>query len=219
MHFAMILFPWLLVLVFTIMLNNEVTAALAWWILSENKPVEILTFIFAFLSAGLGMTISWLLFSRNQPTWHIFFYIVFSLVMLFIAMEEIAWGQHFFSFETPELMRHYNAQGEFTFHNIGALQQHNEWLRLALGVSVGIGIYLNRFAYFKKIAVPTVLTGWVILIVTHSLIDIFNDHIPIQQQFDLTIRFLSEVFELLISMLALIYITIKLRENRTTTIP
>lgn len=209
MRSAIIIFPWLVVIIFAAVLNIEDTFRHAWWMLSENRPIEVLTFLAAFIAAGVGVINSWLTFKLKKSPWITTFYASFSFVMLFIAMEEIAWGQQYFRFETLELMKRYNAQGEFTFHNMNAVQQHNEWLRLAFGMSVAIGIFFNKIDYLRVIAVPTMLTGWVVLIVIHALIDIYNDQFPIQQQFDLVIRFLSEVCEFLISTLALIFITIK----------
>jgi hypothetical protein len=211
---AIILFPWVFVSIFIILLNHNDTFMFAWWMLSENKPIEILTFIIAFFSFILGVKKCRLTFDLNYPRYIIIFYALFSLVMLFIAMEEIAWGQQFFNFETPKIIKQYNSQDEFTLHNISIIQGNNEWLRLLFGISVGIGVYFNHYAYLKKISVPNLLTGWVMLIVIHALIDIYNDYVPIQQQFDLTIRFLTEVFEFLIAMLALIYIALKLWENK-----
>lgn len=47
-----------------------------------------------------------------------FFYLLFFLLFLFGAMEEISWGQRVFSYPTPEILRKINVQNEFTFHNI-----------------------------------------------------------------------------------------------------
>lgn len=214
MRFIIYLLPWALIIVFSVLLNIGATFLSTWRFLAENGPIELLTFLFAFISAILGLRLSWLNHTHNQAAWLSRFYAIFSCVMLFIAMEEIGWGQQFFDFETPKLIKKYNAQGEFTFHNMHYLQNHNEWLRLMFRLCAGLGIYLNNSRAFRDIAAPRMFIGWVILIIIHSVIDIYNDYIPIHKQFDLTLRFLNEVFEMLIALMALLYVIIKLKQKR-----
>ncbi|HET8777652.1 MAG TPA: hypothetical protein VFN76_08330 [Candidatus Limnocylindria bacterium] len=46
-------------------------------------------------------------------------WVLFVLGMVFIAGEEISWGQRLLGFETPELLEEINRQNEITLHNIG----------------------------------------------------------------------------------------------------
>ncbi len=48
-------------------------------------------------------------------------YILMSLVLFFIGMEEISWGQHLFGIETPGAIAHVNAQTEINLHNTTSL--------------------------------------------------------------------------------------------------
>lgn len=44
--------------------------------------------------------------------------ILFGLLFYFGVGEEISWGQRIFDFETPEIIKQYNTQGEFNIHNL-----------------------------------------------------------------------------------------------------
>ena len=48
-----------------------------------------------------------------------YWFLGWSLALLFFAGEEISWGQWFFKWETPELMQEWNDQGETNLHNLG----------------------------------------------------------------------------------------------------
>ena len=100
----------------------------------ENKLVESLQFP-AFLLAGfLGLTLAWRTWIRMEKPWISLFYGVFGLGMVFIAGEEVAWGQQFLGFRTPEFVQSFNVQNEFTLHNIRALQDHTDFLNLVFGI-------------------------------------------------------------------------------------
>ena len=46
----------------------------------------------------------------------------FALVFVFVAMEEISWGQRVFGIETPSFLRNLNVQGETNLHNLKSVQ-------------------------------------------------------------------------------------------------
>ena len=46
--------------------------------------------------------------------------LLFGVVLVVGAGEEISWGQHWLGFETPEELRAVNVQAEFNLHNIGS---------------------------------------------------------------------------------------------------
>lgn len=47
------------------------------------------------------------------------FYALFALVMLFLFLEEISWGQRILGTETPSTLEDVNVQGETNLHNLG----------------------------------------------------------------------------------------------------
>lgn len=53
-------------------------------------------------------------------------------LLLFVAGEEVAWGQQAFGFATPEWLRPHNRQRELTLHNLHAIQPGLRWVMLLL---------------------------------------------------------------------------------------
>src|SRR5688572_3880089 len=87
----------------------------AYWLILENRPVELLTFILLLAGGVLGVRLAWRV---SGPSWIRAFYAAFATGLLLTAMEEVAWGQQLFGFATPELLARINVQGETTLHNI-----------------------------------------------------------------------------------------------------
>ncbi|MBC8402651.1 MAG: hypothetical protein H8E14_14285 [Candidatus Marinimicrobia bacterium] len=178
------------------------------WLLKENHPVELLTFI-SLLAAGiLGIRLIWLTRQTGEAWWISIFFTLFTIAILFTAMEEIAWGQWFFGFDTPEVWRDINRQDETTFHNIGSLQGHTEILRVIFGLGGLIGLALNWLPKFKPIAVPQALWLWFIIIAGHASIDYYNDFYSIGKQFDWVMMKSSEFLEMLIGMAGFLYVSL-----------
>jgi hypothetical protein len=50
-------------------------------------------------------------------------YLVFAAGLLFVAMEEVSWGQRLAGVETPELLKQWNVQEEISVHNLKPLQE------------------------------------------------------------------------------------------------
>ncbi len=50
---------------------------------------------------------------RQRP-----FFILLSLALFYVVMEEISWGQRLFGFETPDFFRRHNLQDETNIHNL-----------------------------------------------------------------------------------------------------
>ncbi|WP_226399265.1 hypothetical protein [Synechococcus sp. MU1643] len=51
-------------------------------------------------------------------------YTIISLIMLFVGLEEVAWGQILFGWKTPENIAAVNAQNQITLHNFEFFQNH-----------------------------------------------------------------------------------------------
>ena len=203
------LFPWLLVAISVGLFVPGRTRWIYVWLVLENHPVELATFVCAVVASIAAYITAYRLRANSHRMLHRAFFLLFAFVVFFLAMEEVAWGQKFFAFETPHAIKIHNAQGELTLHNLAPIQHHNEWLRLLFAITVGIGILFNRVEKLADIAVPKVYGSWALLIAAHAAVDIYNDHFPIGEPVDMTVRYLSEVFELLIAALGLLYIISK----------
>jgi hypothetical protein len=75
--------------------------------------------------------------------WQALIFAGFAFANLFIAGEEIAWGQRIFNIETPDTLKEINAQGEITVHNIGRIQ---DVFNLVMFLAAGYGV----IAYFAN---------------------------------------------------------------------
>jgi len=80
---------------------------------------------------------------EGGPWWAVCFFWIFALLCFVVAMEEIAWGQQFIGYETPDFIKPINVQGEVTLHNY---RGHNSALELVVfGVAMaGFMIYTHR---------------------------------------------------------------------------
>jgi hypothetical protein len=182
-------------------------------LLAENNLVEVLTFIVFLVGGGFGLHHAYKLIKAGENLIFPAFFIVFSVGLIFIGMEEISWGQQFLGFETPEPFRAINEQQETTLHNINGMSGNSEYLRLLYGIGGAFGVLLISYKPLQKIAVPFFLLPWFLLIAGHAVVDVFNDIVPIQKHFDALISELAELVEMLIGFSAMIYIYFKIKEH------
>lgn len=215
--FFIFIFPILLTLIVGFLMVTSSTRAFSFWLLDENSPIEILTFVFFLIGSFFGI---WFSVKNSKILGKLFmaFYLFFSVCLFFIAMEEIAWGQWFFHFETPEKWNKINMQGETTLHNLKGLQGNSEILRILFGLGGLIGVLLNKYPRFKMISVPKILTLWFLIIVFHGIIDFYADIVKIDSSLDFALQESSELIELFISVSAFLYLYLNYRlfRNKST---
>ena len=94
----------------------------------ENNPVEPLT---AALFAGSGLTL-FLAAAAAGRGWLRRFYILAGLGALFVAGEEVSWGQHIFGFVPPDFLVSANFLRESNLHNTYALAPIFGFLYIAI---------------------------------------------------------------------------------------
>lgn len=203
--------PLIILPLFFMALYFEKTREITLWLLKENRPVEIATFIFLLLGAIFGIKLTYNMIKEGSPPIFYIFLSCFSFLLFFTAMEEIAWGQHMFHFETPLFWKDVNFQNETTLHNIKALQHRSEIPRFIFGLGGLFGIWLNRFPYFKTIASDKILFTWFGIIAVHAGIDVYNDFFPIQPNFDYNISRTAELIEMMIGFSGFLYIILKMK--------
>lgn len=202
--------PIALFLIFTFFLALPFTRSATMWLLTENRPVEILTFVLLMVSAFYGAKVTFRSFKQGETFYITAFYVIFSLGLFLTGMEEIAWGQQFWGFETPESLKNLNEQGEVTFHNIRGLHGNTEVIRLIFGIGGLIGIYLGKYEIFRKISVPTILFTLFAVITAHAAADVFDDIVTVHKYIDAAISELAELIELFIAAAAVLYLYINL---------
>ena len=79
----------------------------------EDGPIESLTAVLMLISGYLCLQRARELECRPKCG-----HIAFGLFLLFVAGEEISWGQRIMQFSTPKIFQEYNAQQEFNLHNL-----------------------------------------------------------------------------------------------------
>ena len=93
-------------------------------LLGEGGIVEYLQALILFTSAWVSWLISRDLWKRLFMRVHAVIYGIVSVAMLFVGLEEIAWGQVLFGWKTPENIAAVNAQNQTTFHNLKFFQSY-----------------------------------------------------------------------------------------------
>ena len=200
--------PLILLPVFFLSLYYSGTRDITLWLLKENYPVEKATFIFLFLGGILGVVLSINMKKNGEKNIICIFYMCFSLLLLFTAMEEVAWGQLIFHYETPSFFKTINFQQEATLHNIKGLQHHSEILRFIFGFGGLLGLWLSRFPNWRILAPNKILLTWFIVISLHAGIDVYNDYFPIEEIFNFNLSRTAELIEMMIGFSGLLYIVL-----------
>lgn len=117
---------------------------------NENGIIELGTVLV--LLPGIIYGLLCLKLSRYLPNKLIFSWLLLIIIAcIYFAGEEISWGQHLFSWKTPESIKILNDQGETNFHNMSSWLDQKPRLILELGVFLG-GICAPLFIKFRKIS-------------------------------------------------------------------
>jgi len=134
--------------------------------LHENGPLELATFVAFLCAAYFGIRLA-IASRRIAPWWHTTFLGLFALGLLLVALEEIAWGQNFFGFASPEFFGTYNKQGETTLHNLGSAHGKSHYLYMLFCLGGLCGAYLPK-KILGDLSVPRIMvpTLWIIFILT-----------------------------------------------------
>ncbi|MHC4824177.1 MAG: hypothetical protein ACYTEP_09180 [Planctomycetota bacterium] len=112
--------------------------------LSEFGPLEVGTFLLLIIGGILGIRVGWC--GRGvSPRWHNLIFLAFGIGLTLVALEEIAWGQAFLGFASPEYFAVNNIQGETTLHNLPGIHGRFAFLYLAFC----IGGILGAFGPFR----------------------------------------------------------------------
>jgi hypothetical protein len=109
----------------------------------EDCFLENLAALFYFVAFIVSLSISITFYKRNSTVISLM-YLLLSLGLFFIAMEEISWGQRIFNVNTPALFSQFNAQDEITIHNIRGFPLHSLYIIVGLYGAFGRFIIPNN---------------------------------------------------------------------------
>ncbi len=214
---AIIITPIVIVLLSFLLWSIPATRPFTNWMLLENNPVELLTFLSLLAAGVIGIQIAWNAKKNGKGFFIISFYAVFAVGLVFVAMEEISWGQWFFGFKTPDTVQTINKQGELNLHNIPGFHAPFETLRVLFGVGGLIGVWFSRWAFTRWIGAAAILSPWFVIIAVLAAADLHNYYYPItccplsKSTVYLVAARMVEVLELLIGMAAFLYMWLNQR--------
>ena len=106
------------------------------WLTGEHGIFELLTFALL-IAAVVFILLARTYASSLRVNWLPAWLIVLLIGTIYFAGEEISWGQHFFSWETPDAWRDVNDQSETNLHNVHALFDQLPRALLTLAALVG----------------------------------------------------------------------------------
>jgi hypothetical protein len=192
--------------IMVILLTTDVTRGFAMRMSRENNVIE-------FVSAGLmlaggvyGLLLAMKAKARREAWWVWGFFLLFSLGMLLVGMEELAWGQKLIGYATPVAIAKINQQGEMTLHNLPRIHGHSEMLWVVFGTGGLVGVVLLGRRAFEKIATPVVLIPWFVMIMAVTLPSVWIEFGSIERRVDLLVNRMDEFNEMLIAMVSCLYI-------------
>jgi hypothetical protein len=176
---------------------------------NEANPVELLTFIFMLVAAGLAWRLALRLYRLGHGSFVVAMFTLFGLVALIVALDEIAWGQVFVNMASEGL----DARGnEPAAINLTGLRDRTEIFRLTFAVAGIAGVFFDRVRALRMFAVPKQLLPWLIVIGVVSAIDVVGDFVTFSEGLrDFFFR-TSELIEMMIAMVAVLYINFKSRD-------
>ena len=146
--------------------------------------------------------------------------LIFAALLLFVSMEEIAWGQRFFSIGTPEWFQQNNVQKETTVHNLKPVQRALHLLYVLVGSLlsfwwipakyIAAGNKLNREL---KAAIMLFSPGWYLMMFFFPVVVIYAYFLlPAIQINEFVAWYDQEPAELLLALGFLLFVaTIMLR--------
>lgn len=145
-------------------------------IIADEGPLEWLQFgILA--PAAVFAVFGAVRLARQGRTWSAVGFGALSAALVFVAGEEIAWGQLVFGFETPESLAAANYKSEATLHNVRGLVSGFNIAKLVLGLYGLLGSLIvprlaisRRFESVDLFVVPAFLSSAFLVAVVYRLI-------------------------------------------------
>lgn len=112
----------------------------------ENGVFETLTVICYVFAGVLGLKLAVPLFRRNAPgglrRWWL---VSLAVACLFVAVEEINWGEVYFNYKAGDFIREVNYQDEISLHNIPLPFAGSYWANVLLQILAACGGILLPF--------------------------------------------------------------------------
>lgn len=148
-HVLTVVFP-VALLVFTVFIERVM--GFKCFTACEDGPIETFEAIIMFWAFALGLAI--LQMPRGiYPQWARVFFALGVVASLYIALEEISYGQRIFGWVTPESWDLVNDQGETNLHNTSSWLDQKPRIVLEMGVIIG-GMIIPALRRWKREWLP-----------------------------------------------------------------
>ena len=121
-----------------------------WGLLREDGLFESLQWL-CYFSSGLMGLYSFLTVMKLKPklkikplTFQAIFLLLFSILSILIAIEEISWGQRIFGIKSNNFFLMYNVQKESNIHNLSLIQENIQFFYIFIGLFGSFGWLFKR---------------------------------------------------------------------------
>lgn len=98
--------------------------------IQEDAWIENVEAVMYLLSA---LACVWLAYKSRQNRWLAGLFILAAVILLFVTVEEISWGQRIFMIKTPRYFKRHNFQREISVHNLMPIQWYLQYLYILVG--------------------------------------------------------------------------------------
>jgi hypothetical protein len=169
------------------------------FLISEDHFAEYATSV----SFGLAGLVLLVLSFISGPGIRGAVWLIIGVVLLFIAAEEISWGQRIFYIATPEIIAEHNVQNEVTLHNLAIFNSINSVLHETVAYLLIMHLIFSQLVltYFPR--VESIFTNIGVPLIPLRLVPVFL-MAPFFWIFTPTVR-AQEIGELFLGVVALIW--------------
>jgi hypothetical protein len=100
---------------------------------SEGSIIEMATALSYILGFCFSIPIANYIFKSESKIWGLIYYL-FAIILLFIGLEEMSYGQHLIGWNSPESFQKYNVQSETNIHNLKWFDRNLVVMYMTLGL-------------------------------------------------------------------------------------
>jgi hypothetical protein len=141
-------------------------------------------------------------------------YLLCITVVLFVAAEEISWGQNYLYFDNLDFFYENNLQTETNVHNLGYFQPLTHLLYIVVGIIFSLGGIFRKFKKIHPITKNTI-PGWKYMGYNLPLAIFYYLFITIENKDSLLANITQEYFEFMFSLGFLIFMLERWRVSKS----
>ncbi len=176
----------------------------------ERNPVEIITFVAMLIAGVMAIRLSLRVWQLGHSVLTTSFFVLFGLVAFAVAGDEIAWGRVIIDFF--EGGADAAAASELGLHEIDALRDRTEFLRLGFAAVGIVGVFINSRSRFRHLRAPMELLPWLVVIGGISVLEVIADVADLGDGFEDFLVRVSELTEMMVAVVVLLYIWERTRD-------